>query len=149
MQGHAVKSFDHRLGFALKRALHVLRNRMDDALREIELTTPQYAALSAIEHEPWLSNAELARRCLVTPQTMNGVVVNLEAARLVVRSPDGDDGRLLRVSLTGEGRRRLAEAHRRVLEVEARMVSAIDDQRQSELIEALHACADALERPTV
>ena len=122
---------------------------MDDALRGIELTTPQYAALSAIEHEPWLSNAELARRSLVTPQTMNGVVANLETAGLVVRSPDRDDGRLLRVALTSEGRRRLVDAHQRVLAVEARMVSALDDQRRTELIDALHACADALDRPSV
>ncbi len=41
-----------RLGYALKRAQHALRTRMDEALRHLDLTTPQYAALSAIELDP-------------------------------------------------------------------------------------------------
>src|SRR3712207_8022525 len=67
-----------RVGYELKRAQHALRSEMDGALRGVGLTTPQYAALSVLEGEEGISGALLARRCFVTPQTMNGILVNLE-----------------------------------------------------------------------
>src|SRR6516162_4869510 len=42
--------------------------RARPALRE---PVAQYAVLTALEEEPGLSNADLARRAFVTPQTMN------------------------------------------------------------------------------
>ena len=56
-----------KIGYQLKRLQSLLRARMDAALDERGLTTPQYAALSAIEAAPGLSNAALARRSFVTP----------------------------------------------------------------------------------
>jgi DNA-binding MarR family transcriptional regulator len=54
---------DDRIG---KRVQAGLRSGMDRALETKGLTTPQYAALSALERESGLSNAELARRSFVT-----------------------------------------------------------------------------------
>jgi DNA-binding MarR family transcriptional regulator len=59
-----------RLGYALKRAQHALRVSMDEVLRPLGLTTPQYAVLCAIEADPGISNASLARAAFVTAQTM-------------------------------------------------------------------------------
>ncbi len=56
---------EQSVGYQLKRAQHALRIQMDNALREVGLTTPQYAALSAIEATPGLSGNKLARQCFV------------------------------------------------------------------------------------
>ena len=48
---------------------------MDDGLRILALTTPQYAALAAIAELPGISGAALAKRCFVTPQTITGTSV--------------------------------------------------------------------------
>ena len=93
-----------RIGYELKRAQHALRLGMDGALREVGLTTPQYAALTVVEGEEGVSGALLARRCFVTPQTMNGVVVNLEKAGLLERRPHPEHGRVLRAYLTRQFR---------------------------------------------
>lgn len=69
---------ERHVGYYLKRAQHALRLAMDAALQRVDLTTPQYAALCALELEPGLSNAALARCCFVTPQTMNMIVVQSE-----------------------------------------------------------------------
>jgi len=61
----------NRIGYELKRAQHALRLGMDEELRGLGVTTPQYAAMSVLAEEPGLSNAQLARRSSVTPQTMN------------------------------------------------------------------------------
>jgi len=134
-----------RLGYELKRAQHALRLRMDESLRAVGLTTPQYAVLCLLEANPGLSNAELARRAFVTPQTMNGIVAKLESAGLLARSAHPTHGRLQPTVLTDEGRRALAAAHPPVAEVERRMVVGLGDAEGAVLLEALRTCADGLE----
>ena len=58
-------------GYLLKRAQAALHAAMAAALHEHGATLAQYAVLTALDEEPGLSNAELARRAFVTPQTMN------------------------------------------------------------------------------
>jgi DNA-binding MarR family transcriptional regulator len=73
---------------------------MDGTLKELNVTAPQYAALSVLAEEPGLSNAALARRSFVTPQTMNQIMVRLEAAGLVERRAHPEHGRVLQAYLT-------------------------------------------------
>ena len=67
-----------RPGYLLKRAQAALHAGMAGALREHGATLAQYAVLTALDEEPGLSNAGLARRAFVTPQTMNQVLLELE-----------------------------------------------------------------------
>ena len=133
-----------RLGYALKRAQHALRMSMDQALRPIELTTPQYAVLCAIEAEPGLSNARLARAAFVTAQTMQAILTNLERNGLLERRPDPDHGRVLRTELTRHGHDVLAQAHLAVRVVEDRMVASFGEKAAGQLAASLSKCADDL-----
>jgi DNA-binding MarR family transcriptional regulator len=129
----------------MKRAQHALRNGMDGALRDVGMTVAQYAALSALEAVPGLSGAELARRGFVTPQTMNGILVNLENAGLVVRRPHPEHGRILRSFLTEAGQELVSRAHVVVEDIERRMLAGLGWEDRRRLLEALRSCADALE----
>ncbi len=133
-----------RLGYAIKLAQHGLRLRMDEALRPLGLTTPQYGILCALEAEPGLSNARLARALFVTAQTMHGTLSNLERAGLVERGPDPDHGRARRGVLTQLGRDTLSEAHQRVGEVEDRMMNGLGEIGARRLTASLLACAGRL-----
>ncbi len=137
---------ENSVGYELKRAQHALRLRMDEALKQTGLTTPQYSALSVLEASPGLSGAELARRCFVTPQTMNQILANLVAAGLVDRRPHLAHGRVLQAYLTKKGSKRLAEAHRVIESVEERMLAGLGRKKRSRLLEALRGCTGALER---
>lgn len=136
---------ESRVGYQMKRAQHALRVEMDKALREVGTTTAQYAALSALEAAPGLSGAELARRSFVTPQTMNAILSNLEAAELVVRRPHPDQGRVLQTYLTETGEESVGRAHEIVEAVERRMLEGLSQKDRRRLLEALRGCADALE----
>jgi len=129
----------------MKRAQHALRTEMDRVLREIGMTTAQYAALSALEGASGLSGAELARRGFVTPQTMNAILMNLEAAGLVVRWPHPEHGRVLQTYLTKEGEESASKAHRIIKAIERRMLKGLSREDQHRLLEALRSCADTLE----
>lgn len=138
--------FGGRVGYELKRAQHALRLEMDGALRGVGLTTPQYAALSVLEVEEGISGALLARRCFVTPQTMNGILVNLEKAGLLERRAHPEHGRVLRAYLTGDGEGMLSRAHALVEAIEGRMLEDLTEDERDRLLAALRGCADALER---
>ena len=130
----------------MKRAQHALRSEMDGALREVGLTTPQYAALLVVEGEEGLSGALLARRCFVTPQTMNGILINLERAGLLERRAHPEHGRVLQAYLTGDGERMLSRAHALVEAIEEQMVGDLTEGERARLLAVLRGCADALER---
>lgn len=136
---------EDRVGYQLKRVQHALRSRMDEALRSMGLTTPQYAALSALEEEPGLSGAELARRSFVTPQTMNGVLANLEAAGLIERHPHPEHGRVLQAYLTESGETLVYKAHREVENIEERMLADLDEDKRILLAGMLRVCTASLE----
>ena len=74
-----------RVGYLIKRAQTVLHDAMVDALGPYGLTVTQFAVLTALEEEPGLSNADLARRAFVTPQSMHAVLQELESRQLLVR----------------------------------------------------------------
>lgn len=133
-----------RFGYALKRAQHALRIAMDEVLRSLSLTTPQYSVLSALEAESGLSNARLARTAFVTPQTMHGLLILLERDDLVVRHPDPDHGRVLRTQLTEAGRAKLKAAHLAVATVEQMMMEVLGATHAGPMTDALTNCAEAL-----
>jgi DNA-binding MarR family transcriptional regulator len=135
------ESVAKRFGYALKRAQHALRMSMDSALRPLTLTTPQYAVLCAIEAEPGISNARLARAAFVTAQTMQGVLSNLERDELLRRLPDPAHGRILRSELTARGRNLLARAHMAVRAVEDKMVASLGEQAAARMATSLTKCA--------
>ena len=137
-------TLDGRIGYQMKRAEHALRLEMDDALRGLGLTTPQYAALSVLAEGPGLSGAEVARRCFVTPQTMNGVLVKLEVAGLVSRRAHPEHGRVLQAYPTQEGERLMIRAHRVILEIEEKMLGDLGQDERLRLLEALRGCAESL-----
>jgi DNA-binding MarR family transcriptional regulator len=66
--------------------------------------------LSVLGRDPGASGADLARACNTTPQAMNGVLGTLERDALIARAPHPSHGRILQVTLTDEGRRRLKAA---------------------------------------
>jgi DNA-binding MarR family transcriptional regulator len=67
------------------------------------LSVPELTVLSVLQRRPDLSNAQLARRALITPQSMNDVVAGLESRGLVKRTVDPSHGRILLTRLTPAG----------------------------------------------
>jgi DNA-binding MarR family transcriptional regulator len=133
-----------RPAYLLKRAQAALHAALGEVLRDQGATLPQYAVLTALDEEPGLSNAELARRAFVTPQTMNQVLRELEHRAWVTRSPRPGHGRILQANLTDEGRGTLHACHRTADVVEERMLAGLDPAQRGELAAALRACVEAL-----
>lgn len=132
------------IGFALKLAQQALRTRLDTGLREIGLTTPQYAVLTFLEAEAGASNAALARRAFVTPQTMQAILVALDRAGLIARTPHAEHGRVQTTELTAKGREALEAASGIVADAEARVRNAAAPLDPQVVTAMLQRIAEAL-----
>lgn len=126
-----MSSIEHgggNLGYLIRRAQQAFRARMDDGLRPLGITAPQYSVLSSLSIEPGISNAELARAASVTPQSMQGIVANLEKLKLVVRAASPDHGRILESRLTEQGKAALSKAHKVARTIEQTMMGDTADR---------------------
>jgi len=100
--------------------------------------------LSILRDRTGLSNAQLARRSFVTPQSMNEVIASLERDGLVARSPAANHGRVLETSVTEAGLAVLARCDEAVNEMEGRMLGDLDDEARAQLLNALTGCVHRL-----
>jgi DNA-binding MarR family transcriptional regulator len=130
-----------RVGYLIKGAQHALRTRMDDRLREFDLTTGQFALMIALREVPGASNADLARRCFITPQSVSGLTVGLLGLGLIKRAASRTHGRIIEIRLTADGRARLLKAEAVLTkEVEERMLSGLDSSERRLLASFLRIC---------
>ncbi|NGP89501.1 MarR family winged helix-turn-helix transcriptional regulator [Fodinibius halophilus] len=136
---------DKRLGYIIKRTQQLLRLQMDGALDTVGLTTPQYAALSILEEDEGLSNAELARRCFVTPQTMHKIVKGLEEKSYVRRQSDPTHGRKINTLLTSSGEEILQSGHEIVEDIETEMTQDLTKGEVAQTVKHLSKCIESLE----
>lgn len=134
-----------RLGPTIKRAEQVLIAEKTRALRPFGLTVPQYSALLALAWSDGMSAAQLARFCLVAPQTMATVLANLETKGLLVRHPSPLHLKVQVATLTKAGRALVAEADRAAIAVEARLDAAFTRQESQLLRELLERAIAALD----
>jgi DNA-binding MarR family transcriptional regulator len=133
------------LGYKLKKTQHALRLHMDEALRALDLTTPQYAVLSQLELKPGASNATLARSAFITAQTMHGIVTNLEKRGLIQRKSDVCHGRILCIEITNQGHKVVTKAHDMIRDVEARMLATVSIEHKVLLEKILLECFNNLQ----
>jgi DNA-binding MarR family transcriptional regulator len=134
-----------RLGYLIGRLDRVLRRRLSAALEPYGLTLPAYTALSVLRAEDGLSNARLARRSLVTPQSMSEVLAQLTEQGYVRRLAEPGHGRVIRIELTKSGLRALERCDRVVDDVERQMLDEFDSDETATLRDALLRCGRALE----
>lgn len=137
------------IGYNLKITQHRLRQRLDAELAQLGITAPQNAVLLAVAGNPQISNAELARAAFVTPQTMQGILVNLERGGLIVRSPHPSHGRVIMTELTKAGQNAVTDGAKAADAVERQMLSSLSAEEARLLCELLKRCAAALDDPAV
>ncbi|HBS83945.1 MarR family winged helix-turn-helix transcriptional regulator [Vreelandella alkaliphila] len=135
---------EHRIGYLIKGVQQAIRHRMDNELRHLNLSTSQYAALSALERSDQLSNAEMARACFVTPQTMQQLVKGLEYEEWIERRSHPDHGRIIQTRLTASGRAVLDQAHCLVEAIEETMVKGLSQPERERLAADLKLCQNNL-----
>jgi DNA-binding MarR family transcriptional regulator len=138
---------DDYVGYGIKRVQQAFNASMTQALQPLGLTPAGYALLTALDAEPGLSNAQVARRSFVTPQTTHQLLQQLERQSLVRREADPDHRRVLRTALTPLGRERLEAAHTAVTDIERQMTDGLSPLELTTLKATLDHMARRLDTP--
>ncbi len=105
---------DVPLGRLLGIAGRMVAARFHKVLDAQGLTHAGWQVLLALWKEDDLTQREVADRVYVTQATVTGVVDTLEREGFVTRTRDETDRRVVRVSLTKDGRRRLERTFKTV-----------------------------------
>jgi DNA-binding MarR family transcriptional regulator len=143
--GKAEEKTVPRVGYLVYRVERRLRARLDEELRLLGVSTPEYVTLSLLRERDGLSCAQLARWALVTPQAMNLVISALERRKLIRRRPDPRHRRVLRATVTPKGLDMLARCDRSVDRIEADMLGDLPPETVEVLRRALGSCAHSLQ----
>jgi DNA-binding MarR family transcriptional regulator len=135
---------DPSISYVIGRLELTLRRALSEGLASLGITLPQYTALSVLRHRGALSNAQLARRVMITPQSTIKVIAALERKQLITRVPDPDHGRILRTLLTPCGQDVLDACDRVAAQVEARMLEELNAGERRALAAGLRSCVRML-----
>jgi DNA-binding MarR family transcriptional regulator len=116
---------------------------------EESLTLPQFRMLVVLDAGGPLSLSGLAGELSVQPSTAMRMIDRLVAVGVVARGVSAEDRRTSLISLTGAGRRIVAEVTERRRREIARIVDVMPAGQRRHLVEALHAFAEAGGEPSV
>lgn len=137
---------DHEtsLLYVIGRVNQGIRREMRTRLARWSLSVQEFTTLSVLASRPGLSNAQLARRSLVTPQSMIEILSKLEERGLVQREVDPSHGRILRAELTKAGREMMREASPAVLHIQDEMLKRVSARQEETTLVALLSAMESL-----
>lgn len=130
--------------YLIGRLDHVLNKHLRDGLAPLGLTVQQFTALSVFRSSDSLSNAQLAERTMVSPQSANELVKTLEAKGWIARRPDVTHGKIIRISLTQAGIDLLERCDSQVAELEQAMFPDMSNEDRQQLHELLRSAMRGL-----
>jgi DNA-binding MarR family transcriptional regulator len=118
------------LGYLLRQAHAAVRLKMERTLADLGVTSPQFAVLTMLNAYPGLSGADVARLTFLTPQTVGVIMRNLARDGAILMTPHPVHGRIQQWTLTPRGATLLKACRDRVLELEKRLVTGLDDKAE-------------------
>ena len=141
----------HVLGFLLKSLQHTLRQTFDEALRKqgVELSFAQFSALFNLHCDPGVTGARLARRAMVSAQTMNSALHALELDGYIERRPHPLSRRADSWTLTDAGLEELERARQVGSAIFARMLGGFEAAETAAFEDYLRRCITALDGDSV
>jgi len=94
---------EESLGYLINRAARAFANQLATELRPFDVGIGQWAVLLHLWGNDGMTQAQLARRVAIEQPTMVRTIDRMERDGLVARTPDPDDKRASRITLTERG----------------------------------------------
>lgn len=141
--GEGKRGEDGYMGYLLRQAAGAHRLRLERALADLGVTQPQFAVLTMLAAYPGLSNADVARLALLTPQTVSVIVANLERAGSLGRKPHAVHGRIQHLDLSDSGTALLKTCRERVHALEKELARDLSGEEERTVRRWLVAVATA------
>ncbi|WP_447506548.1 MarR family winged helix-turn-helix transcriptional regulator [Acinetobacter oleivorans] len=115
-----------KLSYMIARVDRIISKHLTEHLKELEITLSQFTALSVLASKSNVSNAKLAERSFIKPQSANKILQDLLVNGWIEKKPDPTHGRRILITLTESGVDKLNKCNEVVLKVEEKMLESID-----------------------
>ncbi len=130
-----------RLGYFLRRAQIAVFDDFHRHFAPFEIRPAQYSMLTIIEHNPGLSQTELANALGIKKTNLVAMVDALQRRKLLRREARPQDRRSYALYLTAQGQALIAELHRVAVEQERRIMALVGEGTHRELFLTLRKIA--------
>jgi len=120
---------DDQLGYLLARAAAQSEREWARALQAQGINPRQFSMLALVVRAPGISQAELARRVMITPQSASESLGALESQGLIARAP-AEPGRASKLELTAQGKALLRRAYPVVENVQREIFRGLSKREQ-------------------
>lgn len=127
--------------WTLVQAGHVVGRRFHAAFAEVGLTPTQFGALLQLDLHPGMTNGQIARSVLVTPQSTSELMASLERLGLVHRKIPAGRGHPVPAQLTPAGRDALTRCTTAVADIQASL--HLNSDQLSQLNQLLRRVLDS------
>lgn len=132
------------IAYLVGRLDHILNRRVRECVAQHGVTAAQYTALSVLNHHGQMSNAQLAERSMVSPQSANEMVKSMQSKGWVERESASTHGRIIHLRLTPAGQILLEQCDRALVQVEQAMLAELSDDEQAVLYGQLRSMVKGL-----
>lgn len=130
-----------RLGYVLRRAQLTVFQMFIEALEDHDIRVGQYSVLTIVEHNPGLSQTQVAASLGIKKTNFVAVVDGLEARGLLRRAATPGDRRSYALFLTATGKALMRRLHRIAEAQEQRLVARVGPVEYRRLFAHLGAIA--------
>ncbi|RYD60095.1 MAG: MarR family transcriptional regulator [Sphingomonadales bacterium] len=127
--------------YLLNRAASRYNTIIDSHLRPIGLEIPSWRVLMILGEAEPQPIAQVAKTAVINISTMMRIVERMTKAGLIITLPSSSDGRVTELTLTDEGRSKLAAARQATAPIYQQIIrgfSATDFGRMLDLLNRLH-----------
>lgn len=124
---------------------HVVARAFAEAFAEVGLTPAQFGVLASIADEPGITQAAIARNTMTRPQTVAGIIADLERAGLLERRFPRARGRRGPLTLTSAGRSSLDAAWPGVVALNDPARTGLSTPEADQLVAGLRTIRDRLD----
>lgn len=124
-----IKSNENRspkLSYMIARVDRIISKLLAEQLKLLNISLPQYTALSVLAAKGSISNAKLAERSFIKPQSANKILQDLLSQGWIEKNSDPTHGRRILIQLTESGQEKIAECNHVVEILEQEMLKGID-----------------------
>lgn len=114
------------LSYMIARVDRIISKMLSERLKDLNITLPQFTALSVLAAKGSLSNAKLAERSFIKPQSTNKILQDLLSQGWIEKQSDPSHGRRILIHVTPQGFEILSNCRAIVKEIEEKMLQGID-----------------------
>ncbi|HJE54006.1 MAG TPA: MarR family transcriptional regulator [Acinetobacter pseudolwoffii] len=114
------------LSYMIARVDRIINKLLNERLKPLNITLSQFTALSVLAAKGNLSNAKLAERSFIKPQSTNKILQDLLSNGWIAKESDPSHGRRILINVTQEGMAKVNACREVVKELEQTMLQGID-----------------------